>query len=57
MAEGVRIELTSMVLETMVLAFERTLNVRGRGDGTRTHTVIGPRDFKSLAATCYATPP
>ena len=27
MAAGVRIELTSMVLETMVLAFERTRNV------------------------------
>ena len=27
MAEGVRIELTSVVLETTVLTFERTLNV------------------------------
>ena len=38
MAEGVRIELTSVVLETTVLAFERTLNVRGRDGGIRTHT-------------------
>lgn len=81
MAEGVRIELTSSVLETEALAFERPLNIHirlselssvfplcqerkklidrsfGRGDGTRTHTVTGPRDFKSLAATYYATPP
>ena len=27
LAEGVRIELTSVVLETTVLAFERTLNM------------------------------
>ena len=29
MAEGVRIELTSSLLESEVLAFERTLNVYG----------------------------
>ena len=38
MAEGVRIELTSMVLETMVLTFERTLNMYGSPNGIRTHT-------------------
>ena len=38
MAEGVRIELTSVVLETTVLTFERTLNVCGSPNGIRTHT-------------------
>ena len=38
MAEGVRIELTSAILETAVLAFERTLNVCGGDSGIRTHT-------------------
>ena len=78
-AEGVRIELTSSLLESEVLAFERTLNIVfvcpkrqasfrfvlkggdmgtiGRGDRTRTGTVARPRDFKSLVATYYTTPP
>ena len=38
MAEGVRLELTSAILETAVLTFERTLNVHGRDSGIRTHT-------------------
>ena len=38
LAEGVRLELTSAILETAVLTFERTLNVRGRDRGIRTLT-------------------
>ena len=34
-----------------------TIGAYGRGDGTRTHTVGRPTDFKSVAATYYATPP
>lgn len=33
------------------------IGVYGRGDGTRTHTAFQPTNFKSVAATYYATPP
>ena len=33
------------------------LNMYGRGDRTRTGTTSRPTDFKSVAATDYATPP
>ena len=29
---------------------------RGAGGGARTRTVLPPRDFKSLASACFATP-
>ena len=69
MAEGVRLELTSAILETAVLTFERTLNVHGSSNGIRTHTgrilnplslPIGLRSHKGVLGTgrhpwiCYA---
>lgn len=51
MAEGVRLELTSAILETAVLTFERTLNVHGGRNRTRTGTAFRPKVFKTFA--CY----
>ena len=81
MAEGLGIEPSLTVLETIALADILTLSIVfvcpkcqasfrfvkkggvlrrkhfGRGDRTRTGTVLLPTDFKSVAATYYATPP
>ena len=57
MAEGLGFEPSHNGFRDRRATATLALSMCGGGDGTRTHTVIGPRDFKSLAATYYATPP
>ena len=57
MAEGLGFEPSHNGFRDRRATATLALSMRGRGDGTRTHTAFQPTDFKSVAATYYATPP